>query len=54
VFALDSNKIMLAYAAEKAEKEGASVEFLEEEMEEFTLPVRSGPSGGKCPLWVGH
>jgi hypothetical protein len=52
VYGLDSNEGMLEYAAEKAEKEGASVKFLDKDMEEFTLPVRSLPAW-RCPLWNG-
>ena len=44
VFALDIHKPQLDYAQEKAEKAGAVVRFLWEDMCTFELPVHPAPS----------
>lgn len=51
MLAIDDNENMLDYAARKAAKAGVEVQFLEQDMEEFKLPVCIAPfflADGKC------
>ena len=55
MLAIDDNETMLDYAARKAAKAGVEVQFLEQDMEEFKLPVcmvLSSLADGRLMAWT--